>query len=217
MKPKALLLDLGNVTVRLNGADWFGRIGRACAPPRSPEELKALLAEADGPHHRHERGRLDGPGVHRAFQERLGLTLDYPAWLALWNGYFEPNRPMEALVARLRGQVRFWALSNTNAEHLAHLKLNFRVFDTFEGITASNEVGSAKPEPAIYQAAIAGLGLAPQEILYLDDIPAYVEAGRAQGLQAFHYTFNDVELRAHLLRLGLELPPLGGASAVMGC
>jgi len=123
---------------------------------------------------------------------------------------------MEALVARLRGQARFWALSNTNAQHLEHLRLNFRVFDTFEGITASHELGAAKPEPALYQAAIAGLGLAPQEILYLDDIPAYIEAGRGQGLQAFHYTFNDDELRRRLLGLGFTLPPLDGASA-MAC
>jgi HAD superfamily hydrolase (TIGR01509 family) len=216
MKPKALLLDLGNVTVRLRGPGWLRRLGEACTPARTPEELMALLHEPDGPHYLHERGRLDGPGFHRAFQQRLGFGGGYDAWLRLWNDYFEPNRPMEALVARLRGQARFWALSNTNAQHLEHLRLNFRVFDTFEGITASHELGAAKPEPALYQAAIAGLGLAPQEILYLDDIPAYIEAGRGQGLQAFHYTFNDDELRRRLLGLGFTLPPLDGASA-MAC
>jgi putative hydrolase of the HAD superfamily len=214
VKPKALLLDLGNVTVRLRSQAWLERLGAACQPPRSPQQLTDGLVEHGGPHHRYERGHLDGRQFHAEFQQRLGLTLGYEAWLALWNDDFEPNRPMEALVARLRGQARFWALSNTNAQHLAHLKLNFRVLDTFEGITASNEAASAKPEPAIYQAAIAGLGLAPQEILYLDDILTYVEAGRAAGLQAFHYTFNDAELRLHLLGLGFTLPPLSGASTL---
>jgi hypothetical protein len=45
-------------------------------------------------------------------------------------------------------------------------------------------------------------------------VPDYVAAGRAQGLQAFHYTFNDAELKAHLLGLGLRLPPLEGRSAL---
>ena len=216
MKPKALLLDLGNVTVRLRGPGWQERLGAACDPPRSPAQLMEGLVQPGGPHHLYERGQMDGPAFHAEFQRRLGLALDYPAWLALWNDYFEPNRPMEALVARLRGQARLWALSNTNAQHLAHLKLNFRVLDTFDGITASNEAGAAKPEPAIFQAAIAGLGLAPQEILFVDDVPAYVEGARALGLQAFHYTFNDAELRQHLLGLGFTLPPLSGASA-MAC
>ena len=215
--PKALLLDLGNVTVRLRGPEWLERLGAACSPAKTPRQLMEGLLDHGGPHHRYERGQIDGPAFHAEFQRRLGLTLGYGDWRALWNDYFEPNRPMEALVARLRGQLRFWALSNTNAEHLAHLKLNFRVFDTFEGITASNEAGAAKPEPSIYQAAIQGLGLEPGEILYLDDIPAYIDAGRAAGLQAFHYTFNDHELRQHLLELGLQLPPLAGNSATMAC
>jgi len=49
MKPKALLLDLGNVTVRLRGPGWLRRLGEACTPARTPEELMALLHEPDGP------------------------------------------------------------------------------------------------------------------------------------------------------------------------
>lgn len=216
MKPKALLMDLGNVTVRLRGS-WWERLGAACQPPLSPAQLRQGLLEPGGPHHRYERGQIDGPTFHAQLGERVGLRLDYAAWLALWNDYFEPNRPLEALLARLRGQVRLWGLSNTNAQHLAHLRLNFRVLDTFEGLTASNEVGVAKPEPAIYQAALAGLGLEPAAVLFLDDVLAYVEVARGLGLQVFHYSYNDAQLRQRLLDLGFELPPLGGVSTTMGC
>ena len=216
MKPKALLLDLGNVMVRLRGS-WWERLGAACQPSLSPAQLRQGLLEPGGPHHRYERGQIDGPAFHAQLRARVGLRLDYAAWLALWNDYFEPNRPLEDLVARLRGQVRLWGLSNTNAQHLAHLRLNFRVLDTLEGLTASNEVGAAKPEPAIYQAALAGLDLAPAEVLFLDDVPANVEAARGLGLQVFHYSYNDAELRRHLLGLGFGLPPLGGACATLGC
>jgi HAD superfamily hydrolase (TIGR01509 family) len=212
VKPQALLLDLGNVTVRLR-QDWLPRLAAAAAPGTRPEGVPAALAEA---HHAYERGRIDGRAFHAAAVKRLGVGLGYEAWLELWNGYFEPNRPMEALLARLRGQARVWGLSNTNAEHLAFLRLNFRVLDSFEGLTASNEAGAAKPEAAIFEAALAGLGLAPAQVLYLDDVPAYVQAGRDLGLRAFHYTYNDAELKRLLLELGFTLPPLGGAS-VMAC
>lgn len=211
---RVLLLDLGNVTVRLRTREWLERAAQACRPPRGPEAVMAFLQRPDGPHHRQERGLASGADVHRAMVEQLGFALDYPAWLALWQDFFGPNRPMEALLGRLRGQVRLWGLSNTNTEHLAHFKLNFRVAALFEGITASHEVGAAKPEPAIYRAALASLNVEPHQVLYLDDVEAYVEAGRALGLRGFHYTFNDDALRAQLLSLGLELPPLPGASAL---
>ena len=216
VKPEVLLLDLGNVTVRLRPKDFFGRLAAACHPPLDAAQTRALLSDGRLPHADYERGRCDGHAMHQAMRERLGVALDYPAWLELWNGFFEPNRPMEALVARLSGQLRIWGLSNTNAEHLAFLRLHYRVLDRFEGITASHEAGAAKPEAAIYQAALRSLGVAPEQILYVDDVADYVAAGQALGLRAFHYTFNDAALRQRLLELGFELPPLDGASS-MAC
>jgi putative hydrolase of the HAD superfamily len=213
-RPKVLLLDFGNVTVRLTPerllAGLSARRGRAV----TPQEWVAALNDPEGRHYDYERGRIGGPEFHAAMARRLGLEIPWAEWKTLWNSYFEPNRPMEALVARLGTQLRFWGLSNTNAEHLAHLRLNYRVLRRFEGITASCEVGCAKPEAAIYRAALAALKVAPEEALYLDDVPEYVAAGAAAGLQVFHYTFNDLELKERLRTLGFELKPLEGASAL---
>jgi FMN phosphatase YigB (HAD superfamily) len=215
-KPEALLLDLGNVTVRLRLGDFYRNLAGACRPPLDAAKADQFFGDPELLHHAYERGQVGGEAVYEAARRRLGLDVDYRGWLSLWNDFFAPNRPMEALVARLGSQLRIWGLSNTNAEHLAFLRLHYRVLDRFEGITASNEVGAAKPEPAIYQAAVRALGVEPGRILYLDDVPAYVEGGREQGLQVFHYTFNDAELKERLTSLGFELPPLGGASA-LGC
>lgn len=211
-RPLVLLLDLGNVMVRLRSAGFMGRLRAHADPARLPADPWRLFMDPAYGFPDYERGRLDGPGFHARLRDALGLDLDYAAWLRLWNDYFEPNRPMEALLARLRGQARFWGLSNTNAEHLAHLKLHYRVLDSFEGITASNEAGAAKPEPAIYAAALRALGVGAGEVLYVDDVPDYIRAAESLGIPAFHYTFNDAQLKARLLDLGFSLPPLDGAS-----
>lgn len=216
MPPEALLLDLGNVCVRLRSGHFLGRLGAACSPPRGAEQLRELLRDPALGHPDYERGRLDGPGFHARLREGLGLRAGYAEWLGLWNDYFEPNRPMEALLARLRPRPRLWALSNTNPEHLGHLKLNYRLLDGFEGFSASHLVGAAKPEPAIFRHALGGLGLDPGRVLYLDDMPEYVQAGRELGLGVFHYTFNDAELKAVLRELGFQLAPPDGRSA-MAC
>jgi HAD superfamily hydrolase (TIGR01509 family) len=207
-RPKVLLLDLGNVTVRLRFGDFFERLGAACVPARTAEELRGMLQDPGSGHAGYERGFFDGPGWHVLLQQRLGLALDYAAWLGLWNDVFEPNPPMESLIKGLRGQVRVWGLSNTNPEHLRHLRAAYPVLGAFEGITASCEVGAAKPEAAIYGAALRSLGVPGAEVLYLDDIQDYVRAAEPLGIRGFHYTFNDAALHRTLRSLGLSVPPL---------
>ncbi|MGH7442467.1 MAG: HAD family hydrolase, partial [bacterium] len=135
----------------------------------------------------------------------LGLKLGYAPWLDLWNDTFEPNEPMQNLLKELRGQVRIWGLSNTNVDHLGLLKAHFRVLDSFEGVTASCDVGARKPETAIYVAALKSLGLAGSEVLYLDDVEAYACAAESLGIRPFHYTFNDSVLRQSLKGMGFAL------------
>jgi putative hydrolase of the HAD superfamily len=49
----------------------------------------------------------------------------------------------------------------------------------------SSRVGAAKPDPAIFHAAVAALGVAPAEALHVGDDPrADVEGARAAGLRA---------------------------------
>jgi putative hydrolase of the HAD superfamily len=220
VKIQALLLDIGNVCVRLRTHEFLQRVSGMGRPGLTPAEVLESLRAVDSAHLGYEKGQIDGEGFYHAQVERLGLGLSYHEWLREWNAYFEPNRPMEALIARLHlsnaGRLKLWALSNTNHEHFEHLKLNFRLFDGFTGFTASHLCGSRKPEPGIYQDAIKRLGLPPEQVLYLDDVQEYVEAGRSHGLRAFHYIYNDRELHAELQALGVELPPLDGRSS-MAC
>jgi putative hydrolase of the HAD superfamily len=209
---KAIFFDIGNVLVKLRTQAFLDGAAAACDPSWDQASIKAAFWKPEGPHIDYEKGQIDGPAFHAQMVERFGLRLDYRAWLQLWNAYFEPNRPMEALLARLQGQARFFTLSNTNAEHLAALKLNFRLLDRFEKVIASHEEGSRKPEPAFFHAALAKAGVAPGEALYLDDVEAFTEVGKSLGWQTFHYTFNDDALRQRLLELGFELPSLDGRS-----
>jgi putative hydrolase of the HAD superfamily len=54
----------------------------------------------------------------------------------------------------------------------------------FDEVTFSYELGVVKPHAAIYQSAVRGLGIEPDEALFLDDRPANVEGARAMGLRA---------------------------------
>lgn len=216
-KPKVILFDLGNVVVKLRTPQFLARMTKVCDARWSEAAILEAIREPVGPHIDYEKGLISGEAFHRHLQERFGLSLGYAAWLTVWNDYFEPNRPMEALITRLRGQVRFVGLTNTNAEHIGHARRNYRVLDLFDLIVASNEVGLRKPDLAMFQVALQQAGVAPEEALYIDDIERFMAPAQALGLQTFNYIYNDAVLRGHLLALGFELPSLDGRSFFATC
>ncbi len=68
----------------------------------------------------------------------------------------------------------------------------------------------AKPDPRAYWLALDGLGVAPDEALFIDDKPRNVRASEALGIPTIHYT-TAAALEAELVRRGLldaaELTP----------
>ena len=83
-------------------------------------------------------------------------------------------------LARLKGRVRLGTISNGNADleviGLAH---------HFEVSLAASQFGRAKPDPAIFHAACAALGVEPAAALYVgDDLLLDVAGAQAAGMRA---------------------------------
>ncbi len=97
---------------------------------------------------------------------------------------------MLPLVAQL-GQAghRLGILSNTCDSHWQFCRRRFRIIDEgFEVHALSYRIGTAKPEPGIFEAAAELAGVTPQEIFFVDDLPQHVAGAKAVGLDAVHYT-----------------------------
>ena len=61
-------------------------------------------------------------------------------------------------------------------------------------IYVSHEIGARKPEAAAFRAVVADMGMAPQRILFFDDIAENVAGARACGVRAVQVkTAGDVE------------------------
>jgi FMN phosphatase YigB (HAD superfamily) len=63
-------------------------------------------------------------------------------------------------------------------------------------------VSCAEP---IYQKAVEAAGCQPGECFFTDDIEAYVEAARAQGIDAVQF-HSAAQIEAELHRRGVEWP-----------
>ncbi|MDO6962847.1 HAD family hydrolase [Rhizobium alvei] len=70
------------------------------------------------------------------------------------------------------------------------------------GVTVSARVGLIKPDPEIYRVHTERFGLVPERTLFIDDSLPNIEAARAFGWQAIHYSGAE-KLRADLAAHGL--------------
>ena len=57
----------------------------------------------------------------------------------------------------------------------------------FDDLVLSYEVKAMKPSPLIYREAIARAQCRPEECFYTDDIAAYVEGARREGIDAVQF------------------------------
>jgi len=84
-------------------------------------------------------------------------------------------------VRRLRGVMPTALLTNNVREWRAGWEAVLEPATLFDVVIDSSEVGARKPEPAIYEITREKLGVAHDEIFFLDDIGQNLKAARALG------------------------------------
>jgi putative hydrolase of the HAD superfamily len=106
----------------------------------------------------------------------------------IFDHYTRPNPETIAIARALHNQgFIVGCLSNTTHEHVAkHHK--HRIYDNFNPVILSCEVGTRKPEARIYQLFTEQTRTRPEETILIDDSPAWIAAAEAQGWHAILYT-----------------------------
>lgn len=116
--------------------------------------------------------------------ERL-KQLDAESWM-----HFDPV--MWEWLDQLRSAgKRVAMLSNMPRDLGEALKLKTDRLGRFDQVTLSYELHSAKPEPAIYEHCLEGLGTQPKETLFLDDRIENVHGAEMLGIAGLHFTDRD--------------------------
>ena len=129
---------------------------------------------------------------------------------------FEENVSLLPVLDELHSRgITLVLLSNTCLSHFRFVAENYRVLERFDDVVLSCEVGHLKPEPEIFEAAVAAIGCPPDRCFYTDDIPEYVASARRFGLHAEVFEGTD-QLLGHLARLGVEVPAGRGCTASAG-
>ena len=92
------------------------------------------------------------------------------------------NDAMFELAASLKKHYKIGLLSNVGDTLLDELFKAEKETGFFDSFVESWRVGAIKPAAEIYEVALAELDCAPDECVFIDDIPANIEGAEALGM-----------------------------------
>jgi putative hydrolase of the HAD superfamily len=203
---KAVIFDYGEVLCHPPSADERARLAGFFGVEL--EKFPALWERNRGPFDRGdltaevywkmlavEAGAVIGPAEMQAICE-----LD----MAMWSNV---NSEMVEWVRQLRSAgMKVGLLSNMHPDMVAHCRKQFPWIDDFDFATFSADVRLIKPDAAIYQHTLRGLGVSASEALFLDDREINIQAARALGIHAIQFR-SMAQLREEMQAAGFAFLP----------
>lgn len=197
---KAVIFDLGNVLVHFDFRPAYEALERLC--PYRAAEIRARLAPT-GLVQRLETGLVEPREFVAELERVLDLRIGYDEFRHIWFSIFSDALVPESMLVGLKARYRLLLLSNTNALHFEMLREHYPLLRHFDHLILSYEVKAMKPQPQIFQAAVACAGCLPEECFYTDDIAEYVQAARRLGIDAVRFE-SAAQLQAEMRARGIR-------------
>jgi putative hydrolase of the HAD superfamily len=126
----------------------------------------------------------------KRYSEKLGLNLNNSqikeiseACLNAWQKYVLLDQNVIPLFKRIKKSKKLALISNfDHPPHLHNILKKSKIFNMFDHIVISGEVGVKKPNPEIFNFALEELGLKPEEVIYIGDAPEDVQAAHSANI-----------------------------------
>jgi putative hydrolase of the HAD superfamily len=148
-----------------------------------------------------EKGELEEQEFERRLAPLLGVESD-----GLIDGLFAGVHPDAAMVEAVRraraGGVRTALVSNSWGVH----RYPHDMFDElFDGVVISAEEGTRKPSRRMYELGAQRAGVAPEQAVYVDDLPFNLKPAEELGMATIHHTSAEQSIPEMERLLGLAL------------
>jgi len=197
-----IYFDLGNVLLRFDYDVAARRVAELTGV--EPAEARKIVFD-DELARQYESGLVSSRQFYERICQATGAEPEYQALLDACSDMFLLNVQSAPLVASLKAAGnRLGVLSNTCEAHWQYCLRRFALLrDQFEVYALSYELGHMKPAAEIYERAAELAGVAAGEIFFTDDRLENIEAARAAGYDAVHFTTAG-QVGRELRRRGLE-------------
>ena len=177
------LFDIGNVLLRFD----YKQPMLLLVPPHLGDAT-ARLHLLEEKRNELESGRIEADDFISWALDTLGSDASPDEFRRAWRSIFTPIHEMWQLVEKLEASGhRLILFSNINAIHHPWILEEFPIFSHFDGAVMSHQIGCMKPSDEFYLRATELYQLDPGDTIYIDDLPANIEAGRRFGFLCHRY------------------------------
>lgn len=201
-KIKAIIFDLGKVLVNYDHGIAIRRISEI--EGISQDKISNFFFNT-AVCQLFEEGKISSEVFFEEVKRNLNLKIEFEQFCSIWNEVFfldSDNKEVYQIIKKLSKKYQVVLLSNTNILHFEYIKKTFPVFDNFNQLFLSYQMGFVKPNPEIYLKTIELLGVCAGEIFYTDDRKDLIDQAAALGIQSF--VFNSAKkLKQDLLNCGV--------------
>lgn len=175
--------------------DFFGVICSEIAPfwlrryfsEAEAANLKSgLIAEADS-------GQISQAELFAALGNRSGISRQKVE--DEWWELVEIDQSIVDIICELLGRYQVSLLTNSPSPFVRQILSDYDLGRLFQTIVVSSEVGLVKPNPGIYHCVLAGLGIAAENGVMVDDNPVNIAGAEAVGLRGLLYRSPDTLAR----------------------
>ena len=178
-----ILCDLGNVLINFDHRIAVRKILEHT--PKGEEDIYNLFFDS-GLTELYEEGKIDPKEFFRRVKEFLKIDIDQDEFFPIWNEiFFEVplNKKMHEFLKNTKNNHKLVMVSNLNITHFEHLRNKMDIFDVFDKLILSYEVGRRKPASEIYEAALDSVGTKREKSFYIDDRRDLIEVAAKMGIK----------------------------------
>lgn len=196
----AIIFDLGKVLVDFDYGIAARRLQKRATC--TAEELVRLINQSPLLL-QYENGDLSTAQFYEEIRRATGYQGGREEFDDLFGGIFTEIPAMTRLHEDLVALgYKTYIFSNTNELAVRHIDRHFPFFRRFAGHIYSYECKSMKPKPSIYEAMEHLAGCRGGQMVYIDDRPENIEAGRARGWKGIIHE-DPNKTRAFLMEIGI--------------
>jgi putative hydrolase of the HAD superfamily len=203
---KAVILDYGQVLARCPTVPEFGRMAEMFDVDF--ESFYRLWEESRGPY---DRGDFAAEEYWLKLASQTHSSLDAnqikvlrEVEVEIWS-HADPAM-LDWLSKLHAADIKTALLSNMPWDLVKYVRANFGWMENFSFKTFSAEVRLIKPDAAIYEYTLRGLGVPAGEALFVDDRESNVEAARFLGIRSIQFR-SVAQLRSELEEIGFPVLP----------
>jgi glucose-1-phosphatase len=188
MPIKAIIWDIGGVIARTEDQNPRNEFAVELGVTRDRLEY-LFFSGPEGT--RAQKGEISRDELMTYIRGELNLSPD--AYPDLEDRFFAGDQVDYELVDFIRDlktRYKIGIISNAWPE-VAEVLDRWGIRDAFEHIVGSGDVGIMKPDPAIYHLSLDGLGIHPEEAVFVDDFLHNIEGAHQVGMKGVHFKNPD--------------------------